>query len=117
MSVNALDCSSQVIAHKRGDTFEVQATYSDSSDGSPINLTGYTIASQIRHPGGALVATLAVTIPDQSVPANLGKFTMRVNNTASWPVTDLLWDIQYSFDNSVISTETVVVRVQPDVTQ
>lgn len=111
------ECCAQVVTHKRGNTFEVQATYADDATGESIDLTGYTIASQVRSPGGDLVSTMAVTIPDQTIPANRGKFSMRVSDTTAWPIGELLWDVQYSFDETVISTETITIQVAQDITQ
>lgn len=107
--------TTQVIKHKQGDTFEVGATYSDSETGVAISLTGYTIVSQIRDVGGALIESLQVIFADQNTKP--GEFSLRSTATGAWPTRELLWDIEYRFDDTVISTETLRIAVQGDVSR
>lgn len=116
MSTDSIDCDDPSIEHKRGDTFEVQAIYSDD-EGVPINLGGYEIHSQIRRPNGTLVADVVVTVSDQTSPENDGKYNMRVSDTSAWPLGEVMWDIRYSFDDTLISTETVFFKVVDNVTR
>lgn len=105
----------QVIKHKQGDTFEVSATYSDSETGAPINLDTYQIVSQVRDQAGVLIEQLVVTKADQvELP---GQFLLRSTATASWPARELVWDIEYRYDSTVISTETLRIAVQADVSR
>lgn len=104
-----------VIKHKQGDTFEVGATYSDSGTGAPINLTGYTIVSQVRDSAGVLIESLQVLIADQA--SKPGEFRLRSTTTGAWPARELLWDIEYRFTDTVISTETLRIAVQGDVSR
>lgn len=107
--------TTQVIKHKQGDTFEVGATYADSETGAPINLTAYTIVSQVRDTAGALIENLQVIFADQNTKP--GEFRLRSTSTGAWPARELLWDIEYRFDDTVISTETLRIAVQGDVSR
>ena len=96
---------------KRGDTFLYTASLSD--DAGPTNITGWTIASQVRDDNDALVATLNVTVTN----AALGQFTVRHDDTSAWPAR-LVWDLQYTDAAGVVrSTETIVLSVMADVTR
>lgn len=58
-------------------------------DGTPIDLTGYGIAATILSTYSSSDAvSFLVTILDQTVPANVGKFTIALTNTqtANLPV-------------------------------
>lgn len=100
-------------AHKRGDTFDFDGTYTED-DGTPINLTGITVSSQVRTPAGVLVSTAVVTKANQTT--NPGEYSGVIANTAAWPVQKLEWDVQY-VGGPTDSTETVYLQVQRDVTQ
>lgn len=105
------------IYHKRGDTFSLTCTWTDSL-GTAINLTGYTFKSQVR--ATSFVDTLTVTVTD----AANGVFTIAATATATanWPVTDslsskLFCDIQFTNGTTVTSTETFQIVVVEDITQ
>ena len=98
---------------KRGDTYHLQVTLRDEN-GDVINITGYTIESQIRQPTGELISTLTTTLTD---PTN-GTFTLEDTDTQSWPVGCQFQDIEYTgTGGTVTSTETFKVDVQEDITQ
>lgn len=98
---------------KRGDTFNADGIL-QSKTGTPIDLTGYSISSQVRD-GGWLVSTLDCSITD----AALGKYniTKSYTDTQNWPDKDLKMDIQFTTaSNKKISTETILLKVARDQT-
>lgn len=102
-----------IIEFKRGDTFEQEGQL--LSDGLPLDITGYTIRSHIRYRNN-LVKNLAVSLTD----APLGKYKLSAtsSDTALWPVSDLDMDIEFTnLSGKVTSTNTIIVRVIPDITQ
>lgn len=100
----------QKLPFKRGDSFSLLCTV----DG---NVTGWTIASQIRTSAGALVATLTAAVTSAS--ADLSVYTLTAPGpTTAWPIEDLRCDIQYTTGAGIIdSTETFVIQMVEDVTQ
>jgi len=105
------------IYHKRGDTFSLTCTWTDSL-GAAIDLTGYTVESQVR--AVSFVDTLTTTITD--VTNGVFTLTATATATADWPVTDslsskLFCDIQFTKGTTVTSTETFQIVVVEDITQ
>lgn len=103
-----------MITVKRGDTFKLNAAV--TADGAAVNITGWTITSQIRTGGGRLINTLTCAI----VSGAAGTYTITESAagvTATWPLEQLEMDIQYSASGTVISTETVKVDVVKDITR
>lgn len=104
------------IYHKKGDTFTLICVWKDSV-GNPVNLTGYTIASQVRSIG--FVDNLSVTILD----AAQGRFSVSRNaaNTSDWPASNsisrVFCDIQFTINSTVSSSQTFEVVVLEDITQ
>lgn len=99
---------------KPGATLRVPGTLTDDS-GVAVDLTGYTLSSQVRTRGTAeLVATATVT-PDADQTTNPGVFEVHVAAavTATWsPGVDLAMDIRIvQPDSDVDLTETVLVSV------
>lgn len=110
-----LTANVSVLSIKRGDSFKLVATYTDEL-GQPIDLTPYTITSQIRTPAYQIVSTLVTTKSTQS-GATLGQYILDTQSgTGTWPVGDLLWDIQYDNGISTISTDTMNITILKDVT-
>lgn len=101
------------IQHKRGDTFLYAAVLRESKTGPVIDILDWTITSKIRDLDGALIADLDVTITD----GLLGEFSIRKDDTTAWPIGWAVWDIEYrNYSGVITSTETVRVRILPDVT-
>lgn len=103
--------------HKRGDTLSCGCAWKDNA-GAAINLTGYTIASQVRATG--FVDNLTITVTD----AVNGLFTLSATatQTSSWPITDgassrMFCDIQFTVGAVVVSTDTFQIIVVQDITQ
>jgi hypothetical protein len=105
------------ISHKKGDTLSYACSWKDSS-GVAINLTGYTLACQVRATN--FVDTLTTTVTS----AVNGLFTLSATatQTATWPVTDgslsrLFCDVQFTVGAVVVSTETFQIVIVQDITQ
>jgi hypothetical protein len=105
------------VYHKRGDTLSLSCQWLDS-DNNPIDLTGYTITSQVRAVG--FVDDLTITVTS----AVDGQFVLSATatDTSSWPVTSsqasrTFCDIQFQVGPNVVSSETFQVIVIEDITQ
>lgn len=109
--VNSFAADVVKINIKKGDTYSVAAIAKDGS-GSPVNLTGYTIAPKIKDNAGNVIATPNVTVTN----AAAGEYTMTVNDTSAWPVSALFSDVTYTDPQSVVaSTETFLIIVENNV--
>ena len=102
--------------HKQGDTFNWAGTLQVTENGAPV-VDLPAVASQVRtFPGGALVASLTVTlgVPDvNGVP-----IALREDDTTSWPPGRLCLDVQLTFAGNVVrSSDTVVFTCVKDVTR
>lgn len=103
-----------VITHKRGDTFELNMTL--ENQGIAIDLTGWTIASQVRAGDDSLVDDLTVTITD----AAAGQVTVSATaaETEQWPTGQLDWDIEFTDPSGAVSSsDTITVTVVKDITR
>lgn len=104
------------IYHKRGDTFSLSCVWNDATE-TPVDLSGYTILSQVRT--DTYVDNLVVTVTD----AVNGEFTVTraAPFTALWPLTNyqsnLLCDIEFSIGGVVVSSETFEIIVSQDITR
>ena len=109
-----MGCNKKVVlCFKRGDTFNLNGILQDKI-GTPIDLTGYSISSQVRD-GGWLVSTLDCSITG----AASGKYniTKSHTDTQNWPDKDLKMDIQFTTASSKkISTETILLKDEKDQT-
>ena len=106
----------------RGDDFVIPMTLTNpDNNGSPVDITGWTITSQVRY-SRQLVSTLDVTITDGA----LGEFSIALPfaQTALWPAGPkekprrLKCDIQ--FDRPVegrVSSQTFYIDCTEDQTQ
>lgn len=99
----------EVMYFKRGDTFRLSCT-------TDQDITGFSIASQVRTSAGGLIDTLVVNLL-QANPT--GSFTLdTTNNTSGWPIGTLYCDIQYTTGSGeIVSTETFEIDVIRDITQ
>lgn len=97
------------IPFKRGDSLTLTCT-------TDIDITGWTIQSQVRTESGRLVDTLSVNIT-QTTPTGLFKLTPNTD-TSLWPLGDLYCDIQYTTSaNVVVSTDTFIIELVRDETR
>ena len=100
------------IVHKRGDSFVRQLAHFDGA--AMLDLTGWTISSQVRTQTGDIVATL--TVSNRNDPA--GTFVLSAGATTTWPVGTLHTDIQYTRpDGFITSTQTLVIDCVADITR
>lgn len=108
---------------KKGDTLSILCQRVDES-GTPINLTGYTIASSVRTTQGFSEALSVLVVNNAN-----GQFSLNqtATNTANWPVSKsvdgtitsknfLYCDVQYTLGSTVESSITFVIQVLEDVT-
>ncbi len=104
-----------IVNFKRGDTFEAVVRLRDDM-AALVDLVagGITCTSQIRDSEDVLIQQLSVA--NDTAPT--GKvLSATPAQTAAWPVAQLLWDVQWSKDGQVFSTETLTIDVEKDVTQ
>jgi hypothetical protein len=115
---------------EQGATFFRECTYKDAS-GAPIDLTGMTLAAQIRrsYSDPTIAQTITCTILNQAVPANLGKFTLEISavNTAAMVVnpavdftntiTNYTWDIELNTGSAIKRLMQGTVYLSPEVTR
>ena len=97
---------------KKGDTLALSCQLKDSL-GVPIDITAYTIQSQVRKQDMTLVDTLIVNKTDN---AN-GEYSITATSTGTWPVDLLVCDIKYTAGaSSIIRTETFTIDLRAAVT-
>lgn len=115
---------------EQGATFLKECTYKDS-EGTPIDLTGMEMSAQIRRSYSDEDATqvITVTILDQTIPANLGRFDLSISaeDTAAIPVsaavdfetptTPYAWDLVLNTGSSVIRLMQGTAYVSPEITR
>ena len=102
-----------VIEFKRGDTFTLQGQVKDS-EGTPIDITGWSIRSHIRK-GSELVIVLTVTFID--VLTGVYQLSATPEDTSLFPVGQLVCDIEYTTAaGQVMSTETFEITCTKDIT-
>lgn len=108
--------SKPVIDFKRGDSFDLSGQLLEEEGGAPISIAGWSVRSQIRSSAGELIAELTTEITDPAA----GKYSLTSPpaETATWPVGNARMDIQFTdAGGRVMSTQTVTVRVEEDVTR
>ena len=102
------------ITHKRGDTFELSCTL--ENQGVAVDITNFTITSQVRQPDDTLLQALTVTKTD----AANGEFNLSATSaqTESWGVQTYLCDIEFiEGGGEVNSTRTFEISVLKDITR
>lgn len=105
----------QTISHKRGDTLTLAVSW--VVDGVPVDLSSYTVVSQVRTPSDRLILALTVALANQST--NPGQFVISATavQTADWSVGQLICDIEFRSGAVVVSSETFAFDVVKDVTR
>lgn len=88
---------------KRGETFVVQCLY--SAGDAPADLTGVTVASQVRERSGKLLADLTY-----QRGTGTGVYTVS-GSTDTWPLGIVYWDVRYSAGGTVSFTDTMEILV------
>ncbi len=104
-----MSCSDNILTIKRGDSFSRACRLLDDS-GSAIDLTDYTIESQIRDSRDTLIATFTTTKYNQVT--NKGMFVITAEDgTDEWPLSRLEMDIVYTVGGIIQHTEDIIVNV------
>lgn len=110
--------------HKQGDSWSTvgQATIKDLTTGELVDLTDWQIASELRTPGGELIAAFDCaytgTTTDPATQVQTQTFTHIATTTSNWPVGLAELDVQFtSPSGQVVSTDTQVIKVLRDVTE
>ena len=101
------------ITHKRWDTLEWVVTLTQNS--VAVDITDWTIKSQIRDESSSLIYTFLVTKTD----AGDGVFSISATaaQTATWPLGSLLIDIEFIDPTGyVISSQTFTMQIVRDIT-
>jgi hypothetical protein len=101
------------ITHKRGDTLEWIVTLTQNN--VAVDITNWTITSQIRKDSDTLVASLTVT---KLVSAS-GQFSLTATaaQTKLWDLGAHLVDIEFIDDTGyVVSSQTFTVQLVKDIT-
>lgn len=102
------------ITHKRGDTFELSCTL--ENQGVPVDITNFTITSQLRLSDDTLLQALTVTVTD----AAAGAFTLgaTATETEGWGIASYECDIEFvEGSGEVNSSQTFTVNVLKDITR
>lgn len=99
---------------KRGDSFVMNNVY--KRDGQGLDLTDYTIESQIRSTDLKFVARLNAALADQKVYPGVFTLTPKEPDTTTWPLGIQVCDIAFTYKGTKISTETFNVPVVEHVT-
>ena len=102
------------ITHKRGDTFELSCTL--ENEGNAVDITSFTITSQVRGSDDVLLQALTVTKTD----AGAGAFSLSATSaqTESWDVQTYLCDIEFiESGGEVNSSQTFEINVLKDITR
>ncbi|WP_282130135.1 hypothetical protein [Roseobacter litoralis] len=98
----------------RGDSLAIRLSF--IAAGSPVDITGITITSQLRDARGALISDLDVTIKDAAagvVVVGLGS-----SETADFPLGSALSNLTFTdaFGNK-FSTEPFVLKIMESITR
>jgi hypothetical protein len=102
------------ISHKRGDTFEL--TCSLENQGNDVDMTGWSIAAQLRKTDDTLVQDMTVTVTDAA--AGEFKITAADTETDDWPIENLEIDVQFTeVSGNISSSETFTIAVIKDITR
>lgn len=102
------------ISHKRGDTFEL--TCSLENQGNDVDITGWSVAAQLRKTDDTLVQDMTVTVTDAAV----GEFQITADDTETddWPIENLEIDVQFTESSgNISSSETFTIAVIKDITR
>lgn len=104
------------VSLKAGDTLSLPVLYSDSA-GTPINLTGYTVAAQIRSADGSdLIGSLTATLANQGSSPGVVTLSATAAATALWTTGTFVCDIKFTVSGTVSRSSTFTVIVDRAVT-
>jgi len=108
------------ITHKKGDTLEL--TFQLKRDGSAVDITNYTITSQLRDSTDALLTTnnFNGSLTFALIDASSGQFKLSASSTATaeWDTRKYDCDVQLiDGDSETSSSETFKIDVIKDITR
>ncbi|WP_135553244.1 hypothetical protein [Paenibacillus cymbidii] len=92
---------------KRGDSFLITADFTNNEG---LTVSKDQLRSQVRTRYDKLIAELVITEKSANV------FDLTCDDTTKWPTGNLYMDLQYTDDGEIVSTETILVPVEKDVT-
>lgn len=108
--------SSININHIRGDDLSIAMALTDPQDSNAaIDITGWTIRSQVRQ-SGTLVSALTITVTN----ASGGLFTASATaaTTDDWPIDVLDCDVEFTRPtDGVVSSQPFTITVCEDITR
>ena len=96
---------------KRGATLDLTIGI-QNDDGSPVDLTGAGVISQVRTAADELVATLSPVITGVA-----GAVALTVLDTSAWPIGLLRCDVRVSLAGRIAFSDTFGILVTRAVTQ
>lgn len=96
---------------KRGDTFAIHVDLADSEE-APLLLTTDQIKCQIRSGYDKLIDTLDVALTQID-----GRYLLTSSDTSSWPIGELVADIQIDIEGVITSSDDLIIPVKKDVTR
>lgn len=93
------------ITHVDGDTFRLNVVYRDSG-GTAVNLTGYTVAMQVRErAGGTVWASSTGGSPSLTITVTAGTGTIDVSGTIdATPPARGVYDLQLTSSGGIVDT-------------
>jgi hypothetical protein len=108
---------SDLVQHKRGDTFDLSGAIDVTLDGQAVqDLTGWTGRSQLRTTAGKLVAELDFVWLDAT--KRLVRLRKSASATLTWELGEVLIDIELTSPaGDVVSTPTATLLVTKDNTR
>lgn len=104
-----MSCATNILTIKRGDSFSRACRLLDDA-GEPIDLTSYTIESQLRDSRDNLIATFTATKYNQTTDKGVFLLTAE-DGTDDWPLARLEMDIVYKVSGNIQHTEDIIVSV------
>jgi hypothetical protein len=95
---------------KQGASLALTVAFFDDY-GNPLDLTGATVACQVRDPTNLLVAT-----PTLAVTPTAGTVALSVPDTSAWPIGLLRCDVRLSIAGTTNFSDTFGILIEPAVT-
>lgn len=92
---------------KRGDSFLITADFTGNEG---VTVTKDQLRSQVRTRYDKLIAELEIADKTTNV------FDLTCDDTSKWPIGNLYMDLQYTNDSEIVSTETILIPIEKDVT-
>ena len=94
---------------KRGDTLVLVASIK-GANGEPLVESAANLKAEVRTESGSKVGDFVITELEP------GKYQFKITNTASWAPGNVYTDIQYTVGTDKVSSETLIIPVEKDIT-